>query len=73
MKFMNIEDLKGCPICGAKCACVSIECNEHAFVCGERMGIYKGTFECVMCGSTINLCGDSAMQVLEKWNDLARK
>lgn len=70
---MNYEDLKPCPICGSRCAVISIDCNAYGLVCGQRIGMYKGTFECDFCGSTINITGDSARQVFDKWNDLARK
>ena len=70
---MNYEDLKPCPICGARCSHVSIDCNAYGFVCGQRIGIYKGTFECSICGSTFNITGDSAKQVFDKWNSLEMK
>ena len=69
---MNYEDLKPCPICGARCSTISLVRDENGFMCGQRIGIYKGTFECSICGSTININGDSAKQVFDKWNDLAR-
>lgn len=70
---MNYEDLKPCPICGARCAAISIDYNAEGVMYGQRIDIYKGTFECSICGSTINISGDSAKQVFDKWNDLARK
>ena len=70
---MNYEDLKPCPICGARCSNISLDCYANGFMCGQRIGIYKGTFECHFCGSTIKLDGNSAKQIYAKWNDLARK
>lgn len=67
---MNFEDLKPCPICGARCSSISIDFDQYGFACGQRIDIYKGTFECSICGSTINISGDSAKQVFDKWNSL---
>ena len=32
---MNYEDLKPCPICGARCSAISIDCNTYGF-CVEK-------------------------------------
>ena len=70
---MNCEDLKPCPICGKKCTNITIEHDVRGFLQGQRLKNYKGIFECGFCESTIKITGDSAKQVFDKWNDLARK